>query len=100
MARKIQYVQSKTSIEALRWVLFVKNIYARDWELHLKDPKSKVIKPKYVSHGGSFGELDIVKAMVERTQVDLEARSVSGMTPLHLAAANGHLLESGWTLLL
>ena len=66
------------SVEALRWVLFVRNIDARGWELHLRDPKSSGNQTKYVSHGGSFvpackaGELDIVKAIVERTQVGME----------------------------
>ena len=41
-----------TSMEALRWVLFVRNIDARGWELHLRDLKSsgnqtKVIVPRW-----------------------------------------------------
>ena len=35
--------------------------------------------------------LDIVRAMVERTQVDLEARDDDGRTPLLWAAMKGHL---------
>ena len=86
-----------TSIESLRWTLFVGNIDARGCELHLRDPYSRGNKTEYFSDRDSFiqacqaGELDIVKAMVERTQVDLEARSSSGMTLLHWAARNSHL---------
>ena len=91
-----------TSIEAMRWVLFVRNIDARGWELHFRDPESIGNKNKYLSHGDSFvnvckaGELEIVKAMVERTPVDLEARvdedeDEDGKTPLHWAAYRGHL---------
>ena len=53
---------------------------ARGWELHLREPKSSGNQTKYLPHSGSFlqacqaGELDTVNAMVERTQVDLEAR--------------------------
>ena len=85
------------SVEALRWVLFVRNIDARGWELHLRDLKSSGNQAEYVSHGGSFvqackaGELDIVKAIVERTQVDMKARGFGDRTPLHWAAYNGHL---------
>ena len=67
-----------TFIEATRWVLFVRNIDEPGWELHLKDPESDGNETKYLSHGDSFGqvceagELEIMKAMVERTQVDLE----------------------------
>jgi len=35
--------------------------------------------------------MDIVNAMVERTQLDMEARSGSEMTPLLGAAVNSHL---------
>ena len=65
-----------TSIEALRWTLFARNTDVRGWELRLRDTESKAIEPKYLSHRGSFiracqaGQLEIVKAMVERTQVD------------------------------
>jgi len=34
-----------TSIEALCWVLFVRNIDARGWELHLRDSRVAVTKP-------------------------------------------------------
>jgi len=86
-----------TSVEARLWVQFVRNIDARGWELHLRDPKSSGNQTKYLSHGGSFiqaceaGEMDIVNAMVDRTQVDLEARSDHRRTPPHLAALYGHL---------
>ena len=51
-------------------MLFVRNIDARGWELHLTDSKSSGNQTKYLSHSGSFiqacqaGEMDIVKAMV------------------------------------
>jgi len=32
-----------TSIEALRWTLFVRNINARGWEQHLRDPEIEAI---------------------------------------------------------
>ena len=63
----------------------------------MRDPKSSGNQTKYLCHGGSFlqafgaGELNIVKAMVERTQVDLEATDESGWTPLLWAASCGHL---------
>ena len=85
------------AVEALRWVLFVRNIDARGWELHLRNPKSSGNQTEYLSHGGSFlqaceaGELDIVKAVDERTQVSLETRGEYGKTPLHSAAVRGHL---------
>jgi len=85
------------AVEALRWVLFVRNIDARGWELLLSDPKSSGNQSKDLSHGDSFvqacqaGEFEIVKAMVERTQVDMEARDRDRMTPLHWAARYGHL---------
>jgi len=51
------------------------------------------------NHNESFiyicneGELDIAKAMMERTQVDLEVTwGVDGKTPLHTAAEKGHFL--------
>jgi len=78
-------------------VLFVRNIDARGWKLHLRDPESSGNQTKYSSYGGSFnqvcttGELDIVKAMVERTQVDLEARSRFGRTPLLMAAQRNNI---------
>ena len=86
-----------TSIDALRWVLFVRNIDARGWELHLRDPESSCNQSEYLSHDGSSieacraGELDIVKAMVERMQVDVEARGRFGRTPLYFAAHEGNL---------
>ena len=78
-------------------MLFVRNIDARGWELHLRDPLSRDNQTKYLAHGGSFhqacraGELDIVKAIVERTQVDMEATGEWNRTPLHWAALKGHL---------
>ena len=99
-----------TSVKSLRFVILVREIdVPRDWKLHLflKDHYGKD-KHKPLTHKESFtqvckgGGLDIVKAMVERTQVELEASDGSGMTPLHYAADNGHLpvvqyLESGLT---
>ena len=64
--------------------------------LHLRKTLREDIKSEYVSHDNIFlqvckdGELDVVKAMVERTQVDLEAREY-GMTPLLRATHQGHL---------
>ena len=43
-----------TSIEALRWKVFVRNIDARGWELHTRDPESSGNQTKYLSHGGRF----------------------------------------------
>ena len=50
------------------------------------------------SHNESFiyicneGELDIAKAMVERTQVDLEVTwGGDGRTPKHIATGNDHI---------
>jgi len=69
---------------------------ARGWELHLRDPESAGNQTKYFSHGGSFcqaceaEELEIVKSTVERTQVGLAARGEYNMTPLHMAAQEGH----------
>lgn len=40
---------------------------------------------------GAVGDLDIVRVMVERTQVDLDARDAYDTTPLHLAASYGPL---------
>jgi ankyrin repeat protein len=70
----------------------------RGWELHLllKDHYG-IGKHKSLTNNESFakvcqdGDLDIVRAMVERTQVDLEARDDIGWTPLLWAAYNGHL---------
>ena len=85
---------------ALRWALFVRSIDARGWELHLIDPRSSGTQTKYLSHNDSFihvsehGELNVVNAMVERMQVDLEVRveeDEEGKTPLLRAAENGHL---------
>jgi len=86
-----------TSKEALRWTRFVRNIDARGWERHLRGLYSSGNKNKYLSHSDSSnqaweaGELEIVKAMVERTPMDVEARSLSGLTPLHWAARWGHI---------
>jgi len=59
-------------------VLLVRNIDERGWELHLRDPKSSGNQTKYLAYSDCFlrvceeGELDIVKAMVERTEVKLD----------------------------
>ena len=87
-----------TSVEALRWALFKRKIDARKWELHITQ-KDEYGKDKHtpLTHKESFfkvcqdGDLDIEKAVVERTQVELEARGEYGYTPLHWAADNGHL---------
>ena len=61
-----------TSKEALRWALFVRNMDARGWEFQL------FWEGMEFEHNESFdvvsidGDLDIMKVMVERTQVDLE----------------------------
>ena len=87
-----------TSVKSLRFV-FVRSIdVPRDWELHLilKNHYGKV-KHKSLTHDESFAlvcrekHLDVVRAMVERTQVDLETRDEYGFTPLLLAAQKGHL---------
>jgi len=63
----------------------------------LIDPKSSGNQPEYLSHGGRFikayeaGELEIVKAMVERAQGELEATDESGWTPLYFATDSSHL---------
>ena len=87
-----------TSEKVLRWALITSQIEVpRDWELHLEGPKGRDGKPTSLTHNESFfkvcedGNLDIVRAMVERTQVDLESRNDGGRTPLLLAAHNGHL---------
>ncbi len=87
-----------TSVKSLRFVFVRKIDVPRGWELHLvlKDHYGKD-KHESLSHSESFakacqdGDLDIVRAMVERTQVDLEARDENGWTPLHKAAFSGHL---------
>jgi ankyrin repeat protein len=73
-------------------------IDVRGWELHLKGSnKGRRGKPMPPTHNASFfklcqeGELDIVRAMVERTQVELEHVGVYDWKPLHTAADKGHL---------
>ena len=66
-----------TSVKSLRFVFVRKIDVPRGWELHsfLKDHYGKD-KHKSLTHSESFakvcreGDLDIVRAMVERTQVD------------------------------
>jgi ankyrin repeat protein len=87
-------------VKSLRFVIFVRKIdVPKGWELHLffKDHYVKD-KHKSLNHSESFdkvcedGDLDIVRAMVESTQVDLEAREGwLRRTPLHRAAYNDHL---------
>ena len=88
-----------TSLSVLRWTLFEKKIDVRGWELHLEGPAhhldGQTLPPTHdnsLRHMCEVGDLDIVRAMVERTQVDLEAGdNNSGDTPLHMAAQKGHL---------
>ena len=88
-----------TSVKSLRFVLDTRRIDVRGWELHLIVEKDSYGKGehKYVTHHGSFaklcqdGDLETVRAMVERTQVDLEERDQYGRTPLLKAAMKGHL---------
>ena len=97
--------------EALRGVLFVMGIDVRGWELRLIEKVEKeeelplpvmplpLLEEEYrLSHSESFlevcssGEVDVVRALMERTQVDLKATDdVYDKTPLHLAAEEGHL---------
>ena len=69
----------------------------RGWKLHLRDPTIKSAKLEYLSHDRSVfevckeGDVDIVKAMLTRTHVDLEARDEYDRTPLHYAALDGHI---------
>ena len=69
-------------------MLFVRNIDARSWELHFRDPESSGNQTEYFSHGGCFlqvceaGDKDIVNAMVERTQVNWR-RGMSMVTIHH-----------------
>ena len=81
-------------------MLFVRNIDVRGWKLHLRHPGSEYVETDYLSHNNSFGivcgdgELDIVKAMVERAEVDLEVRDnedEDSWAPLHSAAHHGHI---------
>ena len=75
----------------------MRNIDARGWELHLRHPNNGDSQNKRLSHDRSFiracqaGELELVKAVVERSQVGLEARGAYSETPLHLAAENGRI---------
>ena len=71
---------------ALRWVLF-KGIDARNWRLRL----GKLGHNHSFLHVCQDGDLDLVRAMGERTQVDLELRDIRGRTPLQWAAHNGRL---------
>ena len=83
-------------MKLLRFVFARKIDLPRDWELHLEGPCSDG-KYRPLSHNGSFfylckrgKEMDIVRAMVERTQVDLETRQGNWNTPLQIAAKRGH----------
>jgi ankyrin repeat protein len=86
-----------TSIKSLRFVFVRKIDVPRGWELHLflKNHYGKN-KHKSLSHSESLdkvcedGDLDIVRAMVERTQVNLEKWDRYCWTPLHYATYNGH----------
>ena len=85
-----------TSLDSLRFV-FARKIDVRDWKLHLTGLKGHYGNSATLTHNGSFihvckrGDLDIVRAMVERTQVDLEEKDDQGETPLLMAAFYGHL---------
>ena len=89
---------SFTSVKSLRFVICIRKIDVRDWELQLflKDHYGKD-KHKSLAHSESFvkvceeGDLDIVRAIVERTQVDLKERDEHDVTPLLWAAHRGHL---------
>jgi len=88
-----------TSVKALRFVFDARKIDVRDWELQFLIAKNHYGKGKhkYMTHKESFcdvckeGLLDIVKAMQERTLMDLRSRDQRGLTPMHYAAENGHL---------
>ena len=88
-----------TSVESLRFVLFSAMIDLPDCtELHLM---SKVHKSDngiaFLTHNESFakvceeGYLDIARALLQRTKVDLEAKNTTGWTPLHMTAGRGHI---------
>ena len=85
------------SVEALRWTLFKRKIDVRGWKLHLKGPKGPNGKATSLSHDDSIlkickaGDVDIVRAIVERTQLELEARDNEGRTALHWATYFAHL---------
>jgi len=51
--------ESLTSNEDLHWVLIVRNIDVREWELHLRVPSGTAVKPKYLSHIDSFAEFPL-----------------------------------------
>jgi len=63
----------------------------------LRDPKREDIEHNRLFHNVSFsqvckdGDMDIVKAMMERTHVDLQTKDVNGRTPLHRASVEGRL---------
>ena len=82
-----------TSKALLRWTLFEMHINARDWELRIPIPKVDVDKGmKSLGQLCREGELDLVRAVLERTQARLDDRVRSdGATPLFMAAENGHL---------
>jgi ankyrin repeat protein len=82
-----------TSKALLRWTLFEMHINARDWELRIPIPKVDVDKGmKSLGQLCREGELDLVRAVLERTQARLDDRvRCDGATPLFFAAANGHL---------
>ena len=82
-----------TSKALLRWTLFEMHINARDWELRILIPKVDVDKGmKSLGQLCREGELDLVRAVLERTQARLDDRVRSdGATPLFFAASKGHL---------
>jgi len=80
-------------------VLFVRDLDALGWELHLRDPESGGNQTKYLSRGGNlFSSLPSWRAGLcegyggKRTQMKFEMRGgEDDWTPLHYAAFSGHL---------
>jgi ankyrin repeat protein len=72
--------------DAFRWILD-RGIYVRDFELkladceHSEDSLVKLCKD---------GDLDLVQAMLDRTEIDVNSNNNNKDTPLLAAAYNGH----------
>jgi ankyrin repeat protein len=77
-------------------VLF-KGIDARDWVLRFQPDRYSKYPTEHLDADNSFhvvckdGDLDFVKAIVERTHININVDDGSGNTPLHWAARYGHL---------